>query len=175
MLVHRALVYDSPAQLAATVAPFLSEGLERGDELLVATRRECHAPLRSALGELAGRVGVEDAGVWQTRPAARLVALRRMADALRAGAELRAVHEPLWDGSAESVREWVRFEAIVNAIFAELPLRLVCVYARSSLSPKVLEHARRTHPELLEDGGVRINPEYRAPELYLGPRRPRRT
>lgn len=175
MLVHRALVYDSPARLAATVAPFLSAGLERGDAVLVATRAECHAPLRDAFGEQAMRVEIEDARAWETRPAARLVALRRMADALPEGGELHVVHEPLWDGPAESVREWARFEAIVNVIFAELPLRLTCVYDGSTLAPKLLDHACHNHPELVEDGGVRLNPGYRAPERYLGPRGPRGT
>ena len=59
--VHDALLYDSPAELAAVAAPFLLDGLAAGDAAVIATSAATADLLREAVGNDSG-VHVLDRG-----------------------------------------------------------------------------------------------------------------
>ena len=64
----------------------------------------------------------------------------------------RFVGEPVWPGrSAAEAAESVRHEALLNLAFADTPaFRLVCPYDTGALDAGVIEHARTTHPAVVE-------------------------
>jgi anti-sigma regulatory factor (Ser/Thr protein kinase) len=166
-LAHQALVYDSPADLAAAVLPLLREGMERGDKLFVAARRANVDALLDALGADADRVELHDTERWAARPADRLAAVRRMVDAVPADSRVLAFGEPVWSGSPAVRREWARYESVINRALADAPLRFVCLYDRSALSDDVLGHGLCTHGEVLERGTIRPSADYCPPELFV--------
>jgi anti-sigma regulatory factor (Ser/Thr protein kinase) len=166
-LLHQALLYRSPDEFAAAMAPFAREGLERGDSVLAATTPANIAALTAELGPDAVDCHLHDTADWHPRPADRLLAVRRMVDALPAGTELRAMGEPLWRGTDAVRREWARYEAIINLALAGSPLRFVCLYDAASLPEDVLAHARNTHPEVQVGGPPRPSDSFVAPERYV--------
>lgn len=167
-LIHQAFVYSSAEELVGVTAPFLREGLADGDSLLVATARANLAPLREALGADADRVEMHDTEEWHPRPADRLNAVRRLVEGLEPGVGLRLLGEPVWTGSEAVLREWARYESVINVALAAAPLRFVCLYDRSRLGPGVLSHACCTHPELVgPDGEARPSDDFVAPDAFL--------
>jgi anti-sigma regulatory factor (Ser/Thr protein kinase) len=152
-LVHRVLLYHSPKELAATVAPFLREGLERGDTVVAGVRAAGVEALREELGPDAERVELHDTLSWHPRPFDRLRAVDRTIRALPPGREARILGEPIWNGSEAVRREWARYEAIINSALAHAPLRFICLYDAAGLPQDLLDHGRRTHPELVEPSG----------------------
>ena len=166
-LVHQALLYGSAHDFVAAMAPFVREGLERGDTVFAATTPRNIAALREELGADAARVELEDTTTWQTRPYDRLHAFRRMVEHLPPGGALRAMGEPVWSGSPAVIRQWARYESIVNLALAEAPMRFVCLYDSAALPDDILEHARHTHPELVEHGAEVPCAEFVSPEEFL--------
>jgi anti-sigma regulatory factor (Ser/Thr protein kinase) len=166
-LLHHALVYGSPAELAATVEPLLREGMERGDALFVATKRSNIDALRAALGGDAALVELHDTDAWQTRPAGRLVAVRRMLDGLAPGRELLAFGEPVWSGPDAVQREWARYESVINSALASAPLRFFCLYDSSALPDEILGHGLCTHSHVVEGGATRVSDGFTPPEQFV--------
>ena len=62
---------------------------------------------------------------------------------------------------------WTELDAAVNVALADLPVRLVCFYPEMPLHLSVLEGARRNHPQVLVDGRLRHNAEFRSPRDVL--------
>ncbi len=166
-LLHHALVYGSPSEFVTTVEPLLREGMERGDALFVATKRSNIDPLRAALGGDAALVELHDTDAWQTRPADRLVAVRRMIDGLASGRELLAFGEPVWSGPDAVRREWARYESVINSVLADAPLRFYCLYDSSTLADEILHHGLCTHSHVLEDSATRVSDAFTAPEEFV--------
>lgn len=166
-LVHQALVYDSPADFVATAAPFLREGMERGDTLFAATAPANVEALRDELGSDADHVDLNDTETWKPRPADRLAAVQRMVDAVPAGNELRALGEPIWPDSEAVRREWARYEAVINLVLADAPLRFICLYDGARLPAEAIDHGCCTHPEVLEAGRPLPSPRFVEPERYV--------
>jgi anti-sigma regulatory factor (Ser/Thr protein kinase) len=165
-LRHQALLYRSPREFARALAPFVREGVERGDTVLAATTPANLVALVDELGSDAEAVQLHDTAEWHPRPADRLLAVRDLIERLAPGTELRAVGEPIWDGTEAVRREWARYESIINLALAESPMRFVCVYD-ASLPRDLLDHAHHTHPELVEGGTIRPCAEFVEPERYV--------
>jgi anti-sigma regulatory factor (Ser/Thr protein kinase) len=72
-------------------------------------------------------------------------------DALDAGAtHVRLVGAPVWPSEPARVREWQRYESVLNHVLAPFPVTLVCTYDTSRLPASIIEGARRTHPAVHE-------------------------
>lgn len=153
-LAHQAFMYDGADEFAATMAPVVRAGRERGDKVVVAAKRRSADALRAELGTDDPGVELHDTLEWHPRPADRLTAVQETVAKLPAGGGLLAIGEPIWNGSDAARREWARYESTVNVAFANAPLRFVCLYDRSELPEAVLDHGRGAHPELVQDGGV---------------------
>jgi anti-sigma regulatory factor (Ser/Thr protein kinase) len=173
-LAHEVFLYESPEDFVAVMAPFLREGLERGDKLFAATKPRNIDALREELGPGAKAVQLEDTAEWCSRPYERLHAFKRLVAELPPGGVLRALGEPVWSDSAAVRRQWARYESIINVALADAPMRFVCLYDRTRVPSEVLDYAERTHPARLEHSGSSECSAFEPPERFL-PGRPEAT
>jgi transcriptional regulator with XRE-family HTH domain len=170
MLEHRALIYETDRELASTVGPFLSEGIERSEALLAVTTRVNIDLLRDYLGADAERVEFVERESWYKDPASALHSLEEFLDTrCRAGAQwVRIVGEPIWPGaSATETRLWTRYESLLNLALAASPATVLCPYDKRSVPPEVTEQARLTHPHTMGPEGVANSPGYADPAGFV--------
>jgi anti-sigma regulatory factor (Ser/Thr protein kinase) len=153
-LVHQAFLYDSEDHFVAEMVPFVREGIERGETIFAATSGPNVAALREELGDDASRVRLEDNAEWEIRPYERLQAFSKMIAELPEGGSLRAMGEPVWDGSDAMIRQWARYESILNLALERAPMRFVCLYDSGALPDGILDYAGQTHPPRVEGGGA---------------------
>jgi len=152
-LAHQVFLYDSPDEFVGAMTPFIRSGLKRGDAIFAATKRPNIDALRAQLGDDAQRIKLEDTTGWKTRPYERLQAFKQMVHELAPGQCLSAMGEPVWEGSAAVVRQWARYESIINLALAEAPMRFICLYDSASLPDRILDYAVQTHPQRVEGQG----------------------
>lgn len=153
-LAHQAFLYDGADQFAAAMAPLVRTGVERGDRVLVAAKRDSAEALREELGADGAGVELHDTLDWHPRPVERLMAVQRKIAALPRDGRLLALGEPVWSGSEAMRREWARYESTINVALADAPLRFICLYDRSALPREILGHGLGTHPEVVEGSGA---------------------
>jgi anti-sigma regulatory factor (Ser/Thr protein kinase) len=146
-LAHDALVYDSDDRYVEVLAPFLANGLRAGEQACVVTRSAKAALLREALGRDADHVDFIDAVDWYRQPARTIAGYHRtIRSALTAGAPgLRVVGEVEFGDSKADHAAWIRYESIINAVFADDPAWVICPYDARRLPSSIVESARITH------------------------------
>jgi transcriptional regulator with XRE-family HTH domain len=173
MLDHRALIYDTDDELIDTAVPFLTEGLERSEALLVVTTPPVLGLLRRRLGSDAKRVEFSDAQNWYGTPNDVLSAYEEFVnEKLEAGAPwVRILGEVTWGARPEAeVENWARYESLFNLVFATSPVSVICLYDTRALSAEIVGHARLTHPATIEHELVQASAEYVGPAgLVLEP------
>jgi anti-sigma regulatory factor (Ser/Thr protein kinase) len=169
---HEALLYaDGDEYLAGTI-PFIREGLEAGEPVLIAVPGERAALLKAELGaeaEWAAFIAMEEVG---RNPSRIISAWHEFIGAHASdGSRLRGIGEPIWAGrSADEIAECQRHESLLNLAFnGGDPLDLLCPYDSSALDASVLDEARRSHPTVAEDGSEAESHDYLAPDLATGP------
>jgi transcriptional regulator with XRE-family HTH domain len=170
MLQHRVLVYRSTEEFLDAVVPFLQEGIERSDALLVVTSSQCLRSVRRSLGGGVEKVEFADATDWYSSPAVTLRRYRSFIDArLEDGYRwVRIVGEPVWaDRSRGEIREWTRYESIINLSLAAAPVSILCPYNADSVPASALRDAGCTHPECAQADGSTASPSYRDPAEFL--------
>jgi anti-sigma regulatory factor (Ser/Thr protein kinase) len=163
-LVHQALVYSGEGEFLAAAVPFLRAGLTAADVVLVAAVPPRLDGVRRALGPAGEPVLFIDVAEWYRHPVRTLAAYE---DFLRAQAprRVRVLAElDLSARAAPEAREWMRYEAVVNAAFGTSGAHALCAYDRHTAPPGVLADVRRTHRELVEGGRPRPNAGYTDPE-----------
>ena len=170
-LDHRALVYRNIGQFLRATVPFLVEGVERGDGIVVATAKDKIKLLRNELGSSGRDVTFLASDGWYRDPYTTLEGFRSAVDEKAAAGHgwVRVIGEPVWLGRArEDVTRWVRYEALINLALADARATIVCPYDASTLPPAIVTAARRTHPKM--HGESDRNSRYRqASELLLMP------
>jgi transcriptional regulator with XRE-family HTH domain len=165
MLRHSAFRYSTNDQFRAIMAPFLADGVERSEATLALTTKRNIDLLRKALGKDSRQVRFVESRQWLTTPDAALAELRSFCDAkLKRGVPwLRFIAEPIWKGRSEAdIKLWTRFESLLNVLFRDFPLTLVCPYDERSVPPEILERVELTHPEILGTAGSSKSSAYRA-------------
>lgn len=170
LLQHRALVFHSNEEFLAAVIPFLREGIERSDALLVVATAERLAAVRESLGGDRKRVEFDVAAEWYAGALETLGRFRGfIEERLEAGARwVRTVGEPALAGrSPAEVREWIRCDSLINLRLASAPATVVCAYDASSLPASILRDAACIHPQFAQAGGPTESPTYREPEDFL--------
>ena len=179
-LTHQALLYADQDQFLDAILPFVQDRGSRGEPVLVAVRQRNVDALREALNGEAerGEVQLLSIGQWYENPSRTRAKFTRWAAGRGGGRQLRLVGEPPWPlGSAAGVREWARHEAVVNVAMAHLPLTFICPFNTSELPPEVIDHARATHPVLLEGSEHSGSDSYARPDDFCrrlaGPEAPR--
>ncbi|MQA96152.1 MAG: sensor histidine kinase [Streptosporangiales bacterium] len=149
---HSALVYRTPEEYVARVVGFVREGLAKGAPTLVVASGERREALCAELGPAQSAVRFADADTWFHSPGRTLAAYHRFVARHRR----EVVHlcgEPVWRGrSPLEVREWHRYESVLNHAFSGLRVRLMCAYESRTLGPEIVSTARRTHPLLTGRG-----------------------
>jgi signal transduction histidine kinase len=183
---HKCLIYDGdPSEQLRVVVPLLKDGLENNWRCLYLGAPEIVEMVQSAL---AGD-GFDIA--WETRrgalvfssdrshlaggtfdPAAMIAGLCALIDdAVRDGFQgLCATGDMRWElGDDRNFERLLEYEARLERVFREKPLRGICQYHRDVLPPQAIRDALVTHRSAYIGGVLnRDNLFYIPPELLLG-------
>ena len=159
--VHSAAFYRGDGDYLDTLLPFVMQGLDAGDPVVVVVPAHNLQLLRDALGDNADRVEMSDMEQVGRNPANTFAAF---ATALAGGDRDRRmwiVAEPIWPGrSREEYPACVQNEALYNTAFTGHRVATLCPYDAVRLSERVLADARRTHPLIHVDGEDLPSPEF---------------
>lgn len=149
---HEAFLYRGAEDFLAGTLPFVREGLELGQPVMVAVVPERLEPLRRALPDDAP-VSWVDMAELGANPARIIPAWRQFVDE-HGGPDtpVRGVGEPVWGGRRPAeVVECHLHEALLNlAVEPDVPLWLRCPYDAAALDGAVVEEASRSHPVLVD-------------------------
>lgn len=170
LLDHRSLLYTSEAEFLDCASKFLAEAASRSEALLAVTSKARIRRLRARLGVGAERVRFADHVAWYRTPAGALDRYRRFTEqALASGASwVWILGEPVWAGrSDEQTRLWARYESLINLAFGALPVTLLCPYDTRELDASVIEYARATHPQAVEQDRLAPSRDYTDPGLFV--------
>ena len=155
---HEAVFYAGPEAFLDRVAPFVEEGLDQGEPVMVALEAPKLRALQRRLGAAAAeRVEWADMGDIGHNPACIIPAWRDFV-AGRSG-PMRGVGEPIWPGrTPDELVECQCHEALLNTAFADSTgFHLLCPYDSVHLDREVIEEAERSHPWV----GAAESPRYR--------------
>ncbi len=169
-LQHRALLYATDGEFVDASVPFLTEGLERSDAVMVVTDRARIRRLRRALAGDARRVEFRESSSWYASPQAAMDAYRAFVDECvsSGSAWVRVIGEPVWAGrSAREARAWARYESLINISFAASPATIMCPYDMRALPASIVAQAKCTHPEVTKGTRSDASSTYRQPEAFL--------
>jgi anti-sigma regulatory factor (Ser/Thr protein kinase) len=162
---HSALFYRGDEGFLAGLLPFVREGLERDEAVVVAEPRTRLEQLRDALGDDASAVEFLDMAEIGQNPA-RIIGVwaRTLQEHVDAGRQLRGVGEPAFVGRREAeLVECKLHELLLNHAFdGGPPWRLLCPYDEEHLPRSVSRGALHTHPVTATVGGRRASNEYAA-------------
>ncbi len=145
---HEAVFCEGPEGLLAEVLPFVREGVQQGEPVLVAMVPERLSVLERALGEDATRVDFVDMSELGANPACIIPEWRRFVADTGDTGPVRGVGEPVWPGRrGVEVEEALLHEELLNLAFdGDTGLSLLCPYDVEHLPAPVVEEARRVHP-----------------------------
>lgn len=162
---HSALLYAGEDSFLEGTVPFIEEGLESEQPVLVMVPGRKIAPLQHALGAAASDVRFADMVEIGANPARIIPAWRRfVSDSAQGGRRVRGIGEPIWAGRSDAeLVECQRHESLLNLAFADAaPIDLLCPYDEQALDEAVIEEALRSHPTICDDhGAVRESGDYR--------------
>ena len=150
---HEALFYADWAEFISGTLPFLREGIDGGEPVLVVESPEKIQLLRTALGSAADHVMFADMAAVGANPALIIPAWRNFVSREGAhGKPLRGIGEPIWKGrSPDELIECQRHESLLNVAFGHgQPWWLLCPYDTTQLDDEVLDEARRSHEYVMD-------------------------
>lgn len=164
---HVAGFFGSDAEFRALVAPFVEGALSAGEPVIVGYDERKSDLIRSWLGE-DGIDFVSDTGLYAT-PSRAIAAYSELFTRLTAAGAGR-----VWiSGELPEVTPghgfggWDRYESAINAIWDAYPVRSLCLYDATTVSPVVRDVVERSHPRLQEPDGAQVRSErYERPELF---------
>lgn len=169
---HEALFHDGDAEFLDGVLPFIEDGLDNDESVLVVVTTAKVALLHEALGTAAHAVHVADMAEVGRNPSRIISAWRELlAEHGSPGRRARGIGEPVWPGrSGAELVECGHHESLLNLAFAAGPaFWLVCPYDIGALDPRVVHDALRNHPTVVDGGGRRASPVYREPAAAGSP------
>jgi hypothetical protein len=170
MLQHQVLVYEDDDGFVDAAGPFLQEGMERSEALLVISTASNNGMLKQKLGKSAAQVGFVEAETWYLSPVSAMNAYRKFLDEkLEQGAAwARIVGDPGWPGrSDDEIRLWNQYESLVNMAFSPSPLTVLCTYDERTVNAEIVAAARLTHPWVVEGRELIENPMYQDPGEFV--------
>ncbi len=168
---HEAVYYRGGDEFLEMVAPFVRDGVNAGQPVMVAVIAARQAALRAELGPAADEVEFVDMSDLGRNPA-RIIPAWQDFVARHADGPVRGVGEPIWAGRRHAeVEECHLHESLLNlAIGPGTPLWLLCPYDRDSLDSAVIDEAARSHPVIVEPrvyrGSTTYGGAYHAVELF---------
>jgi anti-sigma regulatory factor (Ser/Thr protein kinase) len=148
---HNLYQYDDDTALVDHVLPFLTEGVNQREAVVLVVDPRKRALLEVALGPLASRLDYVDRDSYYTRPEDALAGydaqVRRY---VRDGAEhVRVFGELPLCRTQEESDTWIRYEALLNVAFAHHPVTIVCGLDAREQPDSVLDGSWRTHPQTM--------------------------
>ncbi|MGW3421094.1 anti-sigma factor RsbA family regulatory protein [Streptomyces phaeochromogenes] len=152
--VHQALCYGSDDEFLEGTLTFARDGLDAGDTVLAVVTSHNIGLLDEALGHRSDEVEFVDADDWYGSPSRTLGRYNAYCAAHDTDANgrprgVRVIGEPVWsDRTAFEVREWMRYESLLNIAFAGTGHWILCPYDTRVLPVGIIRSAVRTHPEL---------------------------
>lgn len=153
---HEAMFYEGIDEFVDLAVEFVSEGLDAGDLMLVATSAPKIDAVRSELGPQACAIAFADMAEIGANPSRIIPRWQVLADeGRRLRRAVRGMGEPVWpDRTPAEMAECHRHEALLNVAFGggPDPFWLVCPYDVAGLSSDVVEAARTTHPATVRGG-----------------------
>jgi anti-sigma regulatory factor (Ser/Thr protein kinase) len=165
---HEALFFDSRPALLEAAVPWLREGLQAGDHVLLVCTDDNNAALADALGQDPHVTVLPRTRIY--RKAVDAVAFFHDLVTARVAAgqsRVRLVGEVGFDTGPLGHDEWCRYEAVCNHALAPLPLWSVCAYDTHVLPRPLLDTAWATHPWLRAGGARARNGDFVQPALLL--------
>ncbi|UOX89657.1 sensor histidine kinase [Amycolatopsis sp. FBCC-B4732] len=157
---HPALLYRGDAEYLDGVIPFLLEGIDRGEPVVVAVPSRNLLLVEKALDRRAGEVRLIDLSRAGRNPGAILPSMLRALAAEHEG-PVRIVGEPVWAGRTDAeYPACVEHEALMNHAFAGRDTAVLCPYDVEALTPSMLADAERTHSELWGLAGPFVSPRF---------------
>lgn len=165
---HETAFYGTDDELIDIVAPFLRDGLDAGEPVVVAFADHNTALMKRALGRQADSIRFLQADQY-TRPAKTIRAYRDMfAEFVIGGAaQIRVVGDVPHTGTGFDWHDWVRYEAAINHAYDDFPLWGICPYDTRTAPDEVLDQVARTHPHVaMADGRHHENPRFEDPAEF---------
>jgi anti-sigma regulatory factor (Ser/Thr protein kinase) len=169
---HEALLYAAMDEFVAGTAPFVREGVEAGEPVLVAVSAEKIDRLRAELNGHGAQVLFVDMAELGANPARIIPAWQEFAgEHLRPDRPVRGIGEPIWpERTQDELVECQRHESLLNVAFANAPVwRLLCPYDTSGLDAAVIDEAFRSHPTVVSNGRRLASDRYRGLQEILRP------
>ena len=158
---HEAVLYDGHEGFLDALLPWVIEGVEAGERVLVATDQPKIDRMRGQLdGQALSVRFVDIRGVG--RNPARIIPVWRSFVEDAGDRPVRGIGEPVWAGrSAQELVECHLHETLLNLVFADSTnFWLVCPYDTGSLSADDLEQMTRTHPSVVASGRTAASGAY---------------
>jgi anti-sigma regulatory factor (Ser/Thr protein kinase) len=173
---HEALLYAGEDEFLEGTIPFVREGVDAGEPVLLALSAPRLERIEDELDGDREAVFLADLSDVGANPARIIPAWRRFAEE-HSTSELpvRGIGEPIWPGrTPDELVEAQRHESLLSLAFADgPPFRLLCTYDTRALGDDVIAEALRTHPCVVENGVRRRSGAYRGPrraaELFADP------
>ena len=168
--LHATGIYSSDEEFLRIVLPFIGEGLDAGEPVAVAFTTDNQNLVREVFGD---RVTYVDAMEQYDRPAGTIRRSRELfeeyvaagATQIRMAGDVPAFRlSGAWDW-------WARYEAAVNELYDDYPVRAICAYDTRITSARILAEVRRTHPYVASADGSKANPAFEDPRTFLERRR----
>lgn len=150
---HEALLWHDRTDFTASLMPFITEGLDAGEPVMVAVFGEHGDWIRGGLGTKSDQVRFVDMAELGRNPAKIIPAWQEFLDTEAGGSRpARGVGEPIWAGrQADELIECQLHEALLNvAVDPTTPFWLVCPYDADHLESAVIDEAYRSHPVVVE-------------------------
>lgn len=164
---HEAFLWRSRSDYVSVLVPFIRDGIEAGEAVMIALLPEHVAWIAAELGPLPAQVQLVDMAELGHNPARIMPAWLQFLDtSCGRRRPARGIGEPIWAGrSAEEIRECQLHEALLNlAVDPDLPFWLVCPYDAEHLDAEVLAEAGRSHPALITATSYEGSGSYRGHE-----------
>ncbi len=169
-LHHDALFYGSAGDFVDSLLPFVRDGLERDEHVMVVTSPNNLGIIGDALGTDTEYATAHSAE-WYSKPAQTIDRYRRvMEHALSSGKPgLRIVGEVDFGTTDIEHAEWKRYESVLNVAFGGQPAWVVCPYNTRNLAPELVESASRSHPSAFHGKEHSKSHHFVEPANMVGP------
>ena len=157
---HSALFYESESEFVDSVVPFICEGLELQQPVMVGVPADKLAALHDALGGAAADVAMADITELGRNPG-RILATQLAFVDRHHDRHVRLIAELAWAGrTAPEYLACMHHEALANIAFAGARVTGLCPYDASGLEDSVLADVRLTHPQIWTAGSRTHCSEY---------------
>jgi anti-sigma regulatory factor (Ser/Thr protein kinase) len=161
--VHEAVLYSSPADLAAVLAPRIDPALTAREPVVAVLDEANTEALRAALGSDAGRVEFQDPGTVHRVPAFTVAVrwTRRSRRGIGPGGRSTVVAQHVDGLPGIGPEHWARLDIALDVAMEGVPLTMLCPYPTVGAD---LDRVRATHPRLFADGASHPSETYRLPQ-----------